>query len=112
MNAEFNWWLLIVGLVIGGGLVWLVLLDSRRREDEISAQEQAAEATWLADALAEEGTTLSPAIAERVLQLHAEYLATSQQPVEAPATEQTVPTARPVASGSDSFADDEREPSA
>ena len=35
VNAEFNWWLLIVGLVIGAGLVWLVLADSRRREVDI-----------------------------------------------------------------------------
>jgi hypothetical protein len=31
MNAEFNVWLLIVGLVVGAGLVWLVIMDSRRR---------------------------------------------------------------------------------
>ena len=24
VNAEFNWWLLIVGLVVGAGLVWFV----------------------------------------------------------------------------------------
>jgi hypothetical protein len=80
VNAEFNWWLLIVGLVIGGGLVWLVLLDSRRREDEVSAGERALEAAWLSEALAAEGTALTPAAAERVLQLHAEYLATSMPP--------------------------------
>jgi len=27
MNAEFQWWLLIVGIVIGGALVYLVLAD-------------------------------------------------------------------------------------
>jgi hypothetical protein len=80
VNAEFNWWLLIVGLVIGGGLVWLVLLDSRRREDEVSAHERSVEAAWLSEALATEGTALTPAAAERVLQLHAEYLATSMPP--------------------------------
>lgn len=80
MNAEFNWWLLIVGLVIGGGLVWLVLLDSRRREDEIDAAERSVEAAWLTQALAAEGAALSPALAERVLELHVEYLATSDPP--------------------------------
>jgi hypothetical protein len=84
VNAEFNWWLLIVGLVIGGGLVWLVLLDSRRREDEVSDRERSLEAAWLSETLTAEGTALSPAAAERVLQLHAEYLATSMPP-EAPA---------------------------
>ena len=27
MNAEFQWWLLILGIVIGGALVYLVLAD-------------------------------------------------------------------------------------
>jgi hypothetical protein len=80
VNAEFNWWLLIVGLVVGAGLVWLVLLDSRRREDDVSAAERATEAEWLSEVLAEEGVVLSPALAERVLYLHAEYLATSSPP--------------------------------
>jgi hypothetical protein len=94
VNAEFNWWLLIVGLVIGGGLVWLVLLDSRRREDEVSAGERALEAAWLSEALAAEGTTVSPAAAERVLQLHAEYLAGSVPPADEPGPAPAAP-ARP-----------------
>ena len=75
MNTEFNWWLLIVGLAIGAGLVWLVLLDSRRREDEVTAAERATESVWLADLLADAGTPLSPAVVRRVLDLHGEYLA-------------------------------------
>ena len=42
VNAEFNWWLLIVGLVVGAGLVWLVVLDSRRREADVDADGTAA----------------------------------------------------------------------
>src|SRR5215203_5345418 len=75
VNTEFNWWLLIVGLAIGAGLVWLVLLDSRRREDEVTAAERATESVWLADLLADAGTPLSPAVVRRVLDLHGEYLA-------------------------------------
>ncbi len=29
MNAEFQWWLLILGIVIGGALVYLVMADLR-----------------------------------------------------------------------------------
>lgn len=29
MNAEFQWWLLILGIVVGGALVYLVLADMR-----------------------------------------------------------------------------------
>ena len=74
MNAEFNWWLLIVGLVVGAGLVWFVVADQRRREVDIDAEERAHEAQWLSASLADEGHDLSPEMAERVLDLHRAYL--------------------------------------
>ena len=74
MNAEFNVWLLIVGLVLGAGLVWLVVMDSRRRETEIDAAERPREAAWLSAALHEEGFDISPEAADRLLLLHREYL--------------------------------------
>jgi hypothetical protein len=33
VNAEFQWWLLILGMVIGGALVYLVLADMRADEE-------------------------------------------------------------------------------
>lgn len=74
MNAEFNVWLLIVGLVLGAGLVWLVIMDSRRRESEIDSIERPREAAWLSEALREEGHEVSPDAAERLLILHHAYL--------------------------------------
>ncbi len=74
MNAEFNVWLLIVGLVIGAGLVWLVIMDSRRRESEVDAVERPREAAWLSAVLAEDGFDVSPEAAERLLVLHRAYL--------------------------------------
>jgi hypothetical protein len=73
--AEFNWWLLIVGLVIGAALVWLVLSDSRRRESEISEDELPKEATWIAETLRQSGRRIDPETAEGVLRLHRTYLA-------------------------------------
>ena len=35
LMAEFQWWLLLVGLVAGGGLVAVVTMDGRRREEDI-----------------------------------------------------------------------------
>lgn len=74
MNAGFNIWLLIVGLIVGAGLVWLVVMDSRRRESDIDALEQPREAAWLSAVLAEEGFDVSPEVAERLLVLHRAYL--------------------------------------
>jgi hypothetical protein len=74
VNAEFNVWLLIVGLVLGAGLVWLVLMDSRRHEAEIDADERPREAAWLSLVMAEDGYEVSPEAAERLLILHRAYL--------------------------------------
>jgi hypothetical protein len=74
VNAEFNWWLLIVGLVVGAGLVWFVLMDSRRRDVDIDERERPREALWLSRMLADEGHQVSPEAAERLLLLHRSYL--------------------------------------
>jgi hypothetical protein len=74
VNAEFNVWLLIVGLVVGAGLVWLVLMDSRRRESEIDAVELPREAAWLSAVMTEDGDAVSPDVAQRLLLLHRAYL--------------------------------------
>ena len=74
MNAEFNWWLLIVGLVVGAGLVWFVVADSRRRDVDIDAVERPREALWLSGVLHREGREVSPDNAERLLELHRIYL--------------------------------------
>jgi hypothetical protein len=74
VNAEFNWWLLIVGLVVGAGLVWYVVFDSRRRDSDVGDRERASEATWLAAVLKDEGYDVPPDAALRLLELHARYL--------------------------------------
>ncbi len=74
MFAEFNWWLLIVGLVVGAGLAWLVLADARRRDEDVEEAELAEEAVWLERAMAEAGTPIDPVTAEHMLLLHRRYL--------------------------------------
>ena len=74
MIAEFNVWLLIVGLVVGAGLVWLVIMDSRRRESDVDDIERPREAAWLAAVLKDEGYHVTPEAAERLLLLHRAYL--------------------------------------
>ncbi len=74
MNAEFNWWLLIVGLVVGAGLVWFVVLDSRRREVDVDDAERHGEAAWLAAVMADEGYDVTAEATERLLELHRRYL--------------------------------------
>ena len=74
MTAEFNWWLLLLGLVVGGGLTWLVLADTRRREQDLEDDELTTEAVWLEARLAEEGRPMSAGTLEHVVRLHRAYL--------------------------------------
>jgi hypothetical protein len=52
MNSEFNWWLLVVGIVVGAGLAWLVLADlggSRSSGEPLDEEtELQLEADWIA----------------------------------------------------------------
>jgi hypothetical protein len=74
MISEFNWWLLLLGLVVGGGLTWLVMAETRRREQDLEDQELPEEAEWLEARLAEEGRPLPTETIQRVVELHRAYL--------------------------------------
>ena len=75
MNAQADWWLLILGLGLGAGLTWLVLAEIRRHDDDVAATERSLEATWIADSLTASGTEADTAGIEEVLRLHRLYLA-------------------------------------
>ena len=74
VNAEFNWWLLIVGFVVGAGIAWFVLMDARRRDVDVDEQERPREALWLSRMLGDEGHRVTPEAADRMLVLHRAYL--------------------------------------
>ena len=105
MNAEFNWWLLIVGLVVGAGLVWLVVADSRRREADVSEVEREGEARWIAQSMTDAGRRIDDADVLDVLHLHAAYLAASppDEPLEDDVVDVGAPDQRhrPAAPGMD-----------
>jgi hypothetical protein len=73
--AEFQWWLLIVGIVAGGGLVAIVFMESNRNDWDVAEDERRAEATWISEWLASEGRTIKRDDAEAVLRAHRDYLA-------------------------------------
>ena len=71
--AEFQWWLPLLGLVVGGGIVAVVYLDGARREQDIEDAELPAEATWISERLSERGHGVDAATVERVLLEHRSY---------------------------------------
>ena len=72
--AEVQWWLLIVGLVAGGALVAALSMDSSRHDEDLAADERAAEATFIADQLIATGRELDGETVEAVLLAHQAYL--------------------------------------
>ncbi|MEI7742481.1 MAG: hypothetical protein WCK58_01890 [Chloroflexota bacterium] len=72
MSADFNWWLVVVGLVAGVALTWLVMADSTRRDDEVHEAETRAEAAWIARNL--DDPLVDAPVAERLLAAHRRYL--------------------------------------
>jgi hypothetical protein len=72
--AEFQWWLLIVGLVAGGGLVAVLSMDAARRDVDITDLEREAEAGLVAAQLSDEGWAIEPVTVAAVLRAHADYL--------------------------------------
>ena len=75
MIAEFDWWLLIVGLVLGAGLTWLVVSESRREDGDLDERERASEIAWIVARLKRAYPRLTVAQVESVLAEHRAYLA-------------------------------------
>jgi hypothetical protein len=96
MNAEFNWWLLIVGLVLGAALTWLVMADLTRRDADVDAAEQAGEERWISTILTESGLPITPERVADVLRLHRDYLA-APPPDEPESIEESVANPGPLA---------------
>ncbi len=72
--AEFQWWLLLVGLVAGGALVAVVTMDGKRREEDLGELERRAETNWIAARLSGTGQWVDAPAVDAVLRLHREYL--------------------------------------
>jgi hypothetical protein len=74
VTAEFDWWLLILGLVVGAGIVWLVLAELPRRDAELDAAELEMEAGWIAANLAGGAHQTDATAVRAVLGEHRAYL--------------------------------------
>lgn len=72
--AEFNLWLLILGIAAGAAVTWLVIGTIARNDDEIASSEAAAEADWIARTIEEHGGRAPLLLVEQILSLHRRYL--------------------------------------
>lgn len=74
MTEQYIGWALVVGLAIGGALVWFAIGRLPRSGEEIPPEERVAEAAWISEIINERGGLAPPDLVEEVLELHAEYL--------------------------------------
>jgi hypothetical protein len=74
MTEQYIGWALVVGLGIGGILVWFAIGRLPRSGEEIPPEERANEAAWIGEIINERGGMAPADLVEEVLELHAEYL--------------------------------------
>ena len=74
MTEQYIGWALVVGLVIGGALVWFAVGRLPRSGEEIPVRERAAEAEWISRTIDKRGGVAPTDLVEEVLELHTQYL--------------------------------------
>lgn len=72
--AEFQWWVFIVGLAVGGTVVGMLVTRFQRTDADLEADEREAEAMFLAGHLSDRGTRVDAATVAVILEAHREYL--------------------------------------
>jgi hypothetical protein len=81
-------WALVVGIAVGGAVVWFLVGRLPRRTDDIAPEEISAEAAWISGTIEQRGGVAPAALIEEVLELHLDYVA--GEPA-APSADEDVP---------------------
>jgi hypothetical protein len=81
MNDEWQWWALILGILLGVGGYWLLRERLPRREEDIDPAERRAESDWISRSVERKGGQAPPEVVSIILDLHREYLA-ERAPIE------------------------------
>lgn len=74
MTEQYIGWALVLGLVVGGALVWFAVGRLPRSSDEIPDDERASEAEWISETIGARGGRAPTDLVEEVLDLHLRYL--------------------------------------
>jgi hypothetical protein len=74
VTEQYIGWALVLGLAIGGALVWFAVGRLPRSGEEIPDDERAAEAAWISDTISDRGGNAPADLVNEVLELHVEYL--------------------------------------
>ena len=74
MNDGFSWWLVVLGIAVGIGLVWLFTVRLPVSESDIDAEETVEEAGWISETIESWGGVAPAPLVQEVLELHQRYL--------------------------------------
>src|SRR4051812_16159970 len=74
MTEQYIGWALVLGLAVGGALVWFAVGRLPRSGEEMPAEERANEAAWISETINERGGKAPANLVEEVLDMHARYL--------------------------------------
>ena len=74
MTEQYIGWALVVGLAMGGALVWFAIGRLPRSSDEIPPDELKTEAVWISETINGRGGVAPEDLVEEILELHVDYL--------------------------------------
>ncbi len=74
MTEQYIGWALVLGLVVGGALVWYAVGRLPRSSEELTTEERTSEAAWISDAIRARGGKAPVDLVDEVLELHVRYL--------------------------------------
>lgn len=74
MTEQYIGWALVLGLVVGGALVWFAIGRIPRSGEEMTDDERSSEAAWISGTIDERGGKAPTDLVEEVLDLHGRYL--------------------------------------
>lgn len=74
MNDGYQWWLLILGMGVGAGILWLLIGRLPRGEEDVGSEERAAEAAWISRSIVAAGGAAPEELVDQILELHRAYL--------------------------------------
>jgi len=81
MTEQYIGWALVLGLFVGGALVWYAVGRLPRSGEELTTEERSSEVAWIAETIKARGGKAPVDLVDEVLDLHVRYLERAEQEI-------------------------------